>query len=43
MNGGTVLAYAPVYRLDDEDFKQSMLKNAKPELLIKNHSLVIQM
>ncbi|KLV02173.1 DUF1439 domain-containing protein [Photobacterium aphoticum] len=40
---GQFLLTRPVYRLDDEDFKQSMLKNAKPELLIKNHSLVIQM
>ncbi|KLV10088.1 DUF1439 domain-containing protein [Photobacterium ganghwense] len=32
----------PVYRLDEKDFKQSVLKTARPELLIKNHSLVIQ-
>lgn len=40
---GQFLLTRPVYRLKDDDFKQSMLKTAKPELLIKNHALVIQM
>ncbi|MGF1723600.1 DUF1439 domain-containing protein [Photobacterium nomapromontoriensis] len=40
---GQFLLTRPVYRLDEDDFKQSMLKTAKPELLIKNHTLVIQM
>ena len=39
---GQYLLTRPVYRLSDEDFKQSMLKTARPELLIKNHELVIQ-
>ncbi|PSW15993.1 DUF1439 domain-containing protein [Photobacterium rosenbergii] len=39
---GQYLLTRPVYRLNDEDFKQSMLKTARPELLIKNHELVIQ-
>ncbi|MGF1731503.1 DUF1439 domain-containing protein [Photobacterium kasasachensis] len=40
---GQLILTQPVYRLDEEDTKQSMLKTAKPELLIKNHSLVVQM
>ncbi|TDR74969.1 DUF1439 domain-containing protein [Photobacterium lutimaris] len=39
---GQYLLTRPVYRLSDQDFKQSMLKTARPELLIKNHELVIQ-
>ncbi|WP_036799679.1 DUF1439 domain-containing protein [Photobacterium marinum] len=40
---GQLLLTRPVYRLDEDDFKQSVLKTARPELLIKNHSLVVQM
>ncbi|MGF1703808.1 DUF1439 domain-containing protein [Photobacterium makurazakiensis] len=40
---GQFILTRPVYRLNEEDYKQSLLKTAKPELLIKNHSLVIQM
>ncbi|PSW20217.1 DUF1439 domain-containing protein [Photobacterium sanctipauli] len=40
---GQYILTRPVYRLSDEDYKQSLLKTARPELLIKNHSLVIQM
>lgn len=40
---GQFILTQPVYRLDEEDAKQSLLKTARPELLIKNHSLVIQM
>ena len=39
---GQFLLSRPVYRLNEEDFKQSVLKTARPELLIKNHELVIQ-
>ncbi|WEM45808.1 DUF1439 domain-containing protein (plasmid) [Photobacterium sp. DA100] len=39
---GQYLLTRPVYRLSDEDFKQSLLKTARPELLIKNHELIIQ-
>ncbi|MGF1687274.1 DUF1439 domain-containing protein [Photobacterium japonica] len=40
---GQFLLTRPVYRLNEDDFKQSALKTARPELLIKNHALVIQM
>lgn len=40
--GKLILSY-PVYRLKEDDLKQSLLKTARPELLIKNHSLVVQM
>ncbi|MCW8329390.1 DUF1439 domain-containing protein [Photobacterium sp. SDRW27] len=39
---GQLILTNPVYRLDEDDFEQSALKTAKPELLIKNHSLVVQ-
>ncbi|UXI04092.1 DUF1439 domain-containing protein [Photobacterium sp. TY1-4] len=40
---GNLILTQPVYRLDDEDMKQSLLKTARPELKIKNHALVVQM
>ncbi|MDO6581875.1 DUF1439 domain-containing protein [Photobacterium sp. 2_MG-2023] len=39
---GQYLLKIPVYKLQEDDFKQSLLKTARPELKIKNHSLVIQ-
>ncbi|KLV03311.1 hypothetical protein ABT56_19470 [Photobacterium aquae] len=40
---GQFLLTRPVYRLNEDDFKQAALKTARPELLIKNHTLVVQM
>lgn len=40
--GKIILSY-PVYRLKEDDFKQSLIKSARPEMLIENHSLIIQM
>ncbi|MGF1756517.1 DUF1439 domain-containing protein [Photobacterium sagamiensis] len=40
---GQILSTQPVYRLNEGDLKQSLLKTAKPELVIKNHSLVIEL
>lgn len=40
---GQFILTQPVYRLDEDDAKQSLLKTARPELLIKNHSLIVQM
>ncbi|WP_299013291.1 DUF1439 domain-containing protein [uncultured Photobacterium sp.] len=40
---GQLILSRPVYRLDEDDFKQTALKKARPELLIKNHTLVVQM
>lgn len=38
---GQILSTRPVYRLNEDDLKQSFLKTAKPELMIKNNELVI--
>ncbi|MDX1302817.1 DUF1439 domain-containing protein [Photobacterium sp.] len=38
---GQFLSTRPVYRLNENDIKQSLLKTAKPELIIKNHEIVI--
>ena len=40
---GQLLATQPVYRLDENDFKQSLVKKMKPELVIKNHQLVVDL
>ncbi|MDO6706996.1 DUF1439 domain-containing protein [Photobacterium sp. 1_MG-2023] len=39
---GQYLLKIPVYKLQEDDLKQSLLKTARPELKIKNHALVIQ-
>ncbi|MEH6533747.1 MAG: DUF1439 domain-containing protein [Photobacterium frigidiphilum] len=38
---GQILSTRPIYRLNDDDFKESLLKTAGPELKIKNHELVV--
>lgn len=38
---GELISTRPIYRLDENDFKQSLLKSAKPELLIKGNKIVI--
>ena len=40
---GQLLSTQPVYRLDENDFKQSLVKKMKPELVIKNHQLVVDL
>ncbi|OAN11594.1 hypothetical protein A3K86_22005 [Photobacterium jeanii] len=40
---GELISTRPIYRLDDDDFKQSLLKSAKPELLIKGNKIVIDL
>ncbi|MGF1832877.1 DUF1439 domain-containing protein [Photobacterium sanguinicancri] len=38
---GELISTRPIYKLDENDFKQSLLKSAKPELLIKGNKIVI--
>ncbi|KJG02910.1 DUF1439 domain-containing protein [Photobacterium angustum] len=38
---GQVLSTKPVYKLDENELKQALLKSTKPELVIKNHQLVL--
>jgi hypothetical protein len=40
---GQLLSTQPVYRLDESDFKQSLVKKMKPELVIKDHKLVVDL
>ncbi len=38
---GQVLSTKPVYKLDESEMKQALLKSTKPDLIIKNHQLVL--
>ncbi|MGF1692490.1 DUF1439 domain-containing protein [Photobacterium kagoshimensis] len=38
---GELISTRPIYRLDENDFKQSLIKSAEPELLIKGNKIVI--
>ncbi len=40
---GYALSQQPAYKLDSSDFKQSLLKSAEPNLVIKNNKLVIDL
>ncbi|PSU01022.1 DUF1439 domain-containing protein [Photobacterium iliopiscarium] len=36
-----VLSTKPVYKLNDNEIEQALLKKTKPELVIENHKLVL--
>ncbi|WP_305830705.1 DUF1439 domain-containing protein [Photobacterium leiognathi] len=38
---GQVLSTKPVYKLDESEMKQALLKATKPDLIIKNHQLIL--
>ncbi|PSU94389.1 DUF1439 domain-containing protein [Photobacterium leiognathi subsp. mandapamensis] len=38
---GQVLSTKPVYKLDESEMKQALLKSTKPDLIIKNNQLVL--
>jgi hypothetical protein len=40
---GFAIAQQPAYKLDSSEIKQALIKSAEPNLVIKNHRLVIEL